>query len=107
MRLIAYARVGKNPNYQAGASMLAGDSRIGGGAIQMANHQGERQKAARRELWLPRPAGLVHNRDGSVTRNGFAWCLPSSASARAAPRQSCAICVCSNLLLPVPAWSKS
>jgi len=35
--------------------------------IKIRLHQGERQKAARGELRLPLPAGLVHNRDGSVT----------------------------------------
>ena len=37
--------------------------------IKIRLHQGERQKAARGELRLPLPAGLVHNRDGSVTFN--------------------------------------
>ena len=37
--------------------------------IKMRLHQGERQKAARGELRLPLPAGLIHNRDGSVTFN--------------------------------------
>src|ERR1700723_4495690 len=37
--------------------------------IKVRLHQGERQKAARGELRLPLPAGLVHNRDGSVTFN--------------------------------------
>ena len=32
-------------------------------------HQGERQKAARGELRLALPVGLIHNRDGSVTFN--------------------------------------
>ena len=66
--------------------------------IKIRLHQGERQKAARGELRLPLPAGLIHNRDGSVTfnpderyRSGCAWCLPSSGSC-AAPRRSCAIC---------------
>ena len=37
--------------------------------IKIRLHQGERQKAARGELRLPLPAGLIHNRDGSVTFN--------------------------------------
>lgn len=37
--------------------------------IKVRLHQGERQKAARGELRLPLPAGLIHNRDGSVTFN--------------------------------------
>src|SRR5579863_5619792 len=37
--------------------------------IRIRLHQGERQKAARGELRLPLPAGLIHNRDGSVTFN--------------------------------------
>lgn len=37
--------------------------------IKIRLHQGERQKAARGELRLPLPAGLIHNRDGSVTLN--------------------------------------
>lgn len=37
--------------------------------IKVRLHQGERQKAQRGELRLPLPAGLVHNRDGSVTFN--------------------------------------
>lgn len=37
--------------------------------IKIRLHQGERQKAARGELRLPLPAGLSHNRDGSVTFN--------------------------------------
>src|SRR6201994_915441 len=37
--------------------------------IKLRLHQGERQKAARGELRLPLPAGLVHTRDGSVTFN--------------------------------------
>src|SRR6266700_3320363 len=37
--------------------------------IRMRLHQGERQKAARGELRMPLPAGLIHNRDGSVTFN--------------------------------------
>jgi DNA invertase Pin-like site-specific DNA recombinase len=35
--------------------------------IKIRLHQGERQKATRGELRLPLPAGLIHNRDGSVT----------------------------------------
>ncbi|MEO9188579.1 MAG: recombinase family protein [Acetobacteraceae bacterium] len=37
--------------------------------IKIRLHQGERQKAARGELRLPLPAGLIHPRDGSVTFN--------------------------------------
>lgn len=37
--------------------------------IKIRLHQGERQKAARGELRLPLPAGLIHTRDGSVTFN--------------------------------------
>lgn len=37
--------------------------------IKIRLHQGERQKAARGELRLSLPAGLIHNRDGSVTFN--------------------------------------
>jgi len=37
--------------------------------IKVRLHQGERQKAQRGELRLSLPAGLVHNRDGSVTFN--------------------------------------
>jgi DNA invertase Pin-like site-specific DNA recombinase len=37
--------------------------------IKIRLHQGERQKAARGELRLPLPAGLIHHRDGSVTFN--------------------------------------
>jgi len=37
--------------------------------IKIRLHQGERQKATRGELRLPLPAGLSHNRDGSVTFN--------------------------------------
>jgi len=37
--------------------------------IKIRLHQGERQKAQRGELRLSLPAGLVHNRDGSVTFN--------------------------------------
>src|SRR6201981_2857541 len=37
--------------------------------IKIRLHQGERQKAARGELRLPLPAGLIHNRDGRVTFN--------------------------------------
>jgi DNA invertase Pin-like site-specific DNA recombinase len=37
--------------------------------IRIRLHQGERQKAARGELRVPLPAGLVYNRDGSVTFN--------------------------------------
>ena len=37
--------------------------------IKIRLHQGERQKAARGDLRLPLPAGLIHNRDGSVTFN--------------------------------------
>jgi len=37
--------------------------------IKVRLHQGERQKAARGELRLPLPAGLIHNRDSSVTFN--------------------------------------
>jgi DNA invertase Pin-like site-specific DNA recombinase len=37
--------------------------------IKIRLHQGERQKAARGELRLPLPAGLIHNRDGSVSFN--------------------------------------
>lgn len=37
--------------------------------IKIRLHQGERQKATRGELRLPLPAGLIHNRDGSVTFN--------------------------------------
>jgi DNA invertase Pin-like site-specific DNA recombinase len=37
--------------------------------IKIRTHQGERQKAARGELRLPLPTGLIHNRDGSVTFN--------------------------------------
>ena len=37
--------------------------------IKIRLHQGERQKAARGELRMPLPAGLIHNRDGSVTFN--------------------------------------
>jgi DNA invertase Pin-like site-specific DNA recombinase len=37
--------------------------------IKVRLHQGERQKAARGELRLPLPAGLVHGRDGGVTLN--------------------------------------
>lgn len=37
--------------------------------IKIRLHQGERQKAGRGELRLPLPAGLIHNRDGSVTFN--------------------------------------
>jgi DNA invertase Pin-like site-specific DNA recombinase len=37
--------------------------------IKIRLHQGERQKAARGELRLPLPVGLIHNRDGSVTFN--------------------------------------
>ena len=37
--------------------------------IKIRLHQGERQKATRGELRLPLPAGLTHNRDGSVTFN--------------------------------------
>ena len=35
--------------------------------IKIRLHQGERQKATRGELRLPLPAGLIQNRDGSVT----------------------------------------
>jgi DNA invertase Pin-like site-specific DNA recombinase len=37
--------------------------------IKIRLHQGERQKAARGELRLSLPAGLIHNREGSVTLN--------------------------------------
>ena len=37
--------------------------------IKIRLHQGERQKAARGELRLPLPAGLIHTRDGGVTFN--------------------------------------
>jgi DNA invertase Pin-like site-specific DNA recombinase len=37
--------------------------------IRIRLHQGERQKAARGELRLPLPAGLIQSRDGSVTFN--------------------------------------
>ena len=37
--------------------------------IRLRLHQGERQKAARGELRLPVPAGLVHDRSGAVTFN--------------------------------------
>jgi DNA invertase Pin-like site-specific DNA recombinase len=37
--------------------------------IRLRLHQGERQKAARGELRLPLPVGLVHQRDGSVGLN--------------------------------------
>src|SRR5215469_10270438 len=37
--------------------------------IKIRLHQGERQKAAHGELRLQLPAGLMHNRDGSVTFN--------------------------------------
>src|ERR1700731_1199859 len=37
--------------------------------IKIRLHQGERQKAARGELRLPLPAGLIHNHDGGVTFN--------------------------------------
>src|SRR5215472_13699761 len=37
--------------------------------IKLRLHQGERQKAARGELRLPLPAGLVHGRDGRVALN--------------------------------------
>ena len=37
--------------------------------IKVRLHQGERQKAARGELRLPLPAGLMYGRDGSVTLN--------------------------------------
>lgn len=37
--------------------------------IRLRLHQGERQKAARGELRLPVPAGLVHDRSGAVTLN--------------------------------------
>src|SRR3981189_2651229 len=37
--------------------------------IKVRLHQGERQKAARGELRLPLPAGLMQGRDGSVTLN--------------------------------------
>ena len=37
--------------------------------IKIRLHQGERQKAARGELRLPLPAGLIHMRDGGVTFN--------------------------------------
>ncbi len=37
--------------------------------IKVRLHQGERQKAARGELRLPLPAGLVHVRNGGVTLN--------------------------------------
>jgi len=37
--------------------------------IKIRLHQGERQKAARGELRLPLPAGLIHNGDCSVTFN--------------------------------------
>jgi DNA invertase Pin-like site-specific DNA recombinase len=37
--------------------------------IKIRLHQGERQKAARGELRLPLPAGLIQNRGGSVTFN--------------------------------------
>ncbi len=37
--------------------------------IKIQLHQGERQKAARGELRLPLPAGLIHTRDGGVTFN--------------------------------------
>jgi DNA invertase Pin-like site-specific DNA recombinase len=37
--------------------------------IKIRLHRGERQKAARGELRLPLPAGLIHTRDGSVTFN--------------------------------------
>src|SRR5580658_9901110 len=37
--------------------------------IKIRLHQGERQKAARGELRLPLPAGLIHTRGGSVTFN--------------------------------------
>ena len=37
--------------------------------IQVRLHQGERQKAARGELRISLPAGLIQNRDGGVTFN--------------------------------------
>ena len=37
--------------------------------IKVRLHQGERQKAGRGELRMPLPAGLIHNRDGSITFN--------------------------------------
>src|SRR5689334_2491397 len=37
--------------------------------IRMRLHQGERQKAARGELRLPLPAGLVYGRDGEIILN--------------------------------------
>jgi DNA invertase Pin-like site-specific DNA recombinase len=37
--------------------------------IKIRLHQGERQKAARGELRLPLPAGLIQNREGGVTFN--------------------------------------
>ena len=37
--------------------------------IRMRLHQGERQKAARGELRLPLPAGLAHDRAGTITLN--------------------------------------
>src|SRR6266436_97010 len=37
--------------------------------IRMRLHQGERQKAARGELRLPLPAGLVHDRSGTIILN--------------------------------------
>jgi len=65
--------------------------------IKVRLHQGERQKAARGELRLPLPAGLVYGRDGRVVlnpdeecRRGCCCCLPSSRSF-AAPKPSCVI----------------
>lgn len=37
--------------------------------IKIRLHQGERQKAARGELRMPLPAGLVQTREGTVTFN--------------------------------------
>ena len=61
--------------------------------IKVRLHQGERQKAARGELRVSLPAGLIHNRGGGVTstrtrkcRSGCAWYLLSSGS-YAAPRR--------------------
>ena len=66
--------------------------------IRIRLHQGERQKAARGELRLPLPAGLIHTRMAASPstrtrkcRNGCAWSSQSSGSC-AAPRPSCDIC---------------